>query len=152
MSLKGFALDQPIINLELLPPDEKKMLDVLERGDMVACRSGNDFLYIMIEKKTNSFRVFSHSPGLPEGGTQIFPRDEKNNALIGKFVQIADAAYMIELEEHLNLFGVMASAEDGILSMFPSGDKDQDGEIEFMIPESDGGEAEEDTAAQKDLK
>jgi len=149
--MRGIALDQQIVNLELLPCDEVKMMEVLSRGNMVAARSGNDFLYLIHETKEDSFRMYTHTPGLPEGGTKQFPRNEQNTALIGKLAQIADAVYLVEFEDGMNLFSVMASAEEGILSLFPGENGDQDGEIEFVIPGSDaidGNRGQSESSAQ----
>ena len=37
----------------------------------------------------------------------------------------------------MNLYGVMATAEDGILSLYPGDDRDSDSDIEFVIPDKD---------------
>jgi hypothetical protein len=50
---------------------------------------------------------------------------------------MSDAIYMAEFDKALNIYGVMASAEEGILSMFPGDDRENDSDIEFILPNKD---------------
>jgi hypothetical protein len=121
------------INLSVLPKDGEKLLEELHNGHMVITRSNNDFLYIL--DFDGRFHMFSHTPGAPGGGQKQFPKDEKHIAVVRKLAELSDSVYMAAFDKGLNLYGVMASAEEGILSLFPGEDRDKDGDIEFILPD-----------------
>lgn len=121
------------INLGMLPKDGNRMLEELDHGHMVIVRSKNDFLYIL--DFDGKYHMFSHTPGAPGGGQKQFEKDEKHIAIVRKLADLSDSVYMAEFDKSLNLYGVMASAEEGILSMFPGADRDNDEDIEFILPD-----------------
>ena len=123
------------MTLDLLPKDPDRILSELSSGNMVIARSKNDFLYIL--NFNDEFHMFSHTPGAPGGGQRQFPKDEKYTATVRKVVDLSDAVYLCEFDKSMNLYGVMYSAEEGILSMFPGGDRNSDEELEFIIPDGD---------------
>ena len=118
------------INLDLLPKDGERVLRELETGNMVAMRSKNEFMYIL--DFDGQFHMFSHTPGAPGGGQRQFPKDEKYTATVRNLAEISDAVYLVEFDKDLNLYGVMYTAEEAILEMFPGDDRDADGMIDFM--------------------
>ena len=119
------------INLDILPKDGERILQELAAGNMVIARSKNDFLYIL--DFDGQFHMFSHTPGAPGGGQKQFPKDEQYTATVRKLADLSDAVYMAEFDKDLNLYGVMYTAEDGILAMFPGEDRDSDGTVDFSI-------------------
>ena len=119
-------------NLDVLPKDADRLMDELADGHMVIARSKNDFLYVV--EMGGEYHLFSHASGSPEGGRKQISKDEKGTAIIRNAVNLADTLFKAEFDRDLSLFGVMASAEEGILSMFPGDNRDEDGEIEFIIP------------------
>jgi hypothetical protein len=121
------------IDLSMMPKDGDKMLEELGKGHMVVVRSKNDFLYIL--DFDGKYHMFSHTPGAPGGGQKQFPKDEKYVAVVRKLADLADNVFMAVFDKSLNLYGAMASAEEGILSLFPGGDGDSDGDIEFILPD-----------------
>lgn len=121
------------INLDLLPKDGERILEELGRGNMVIVRSKNDFLYIL--DFDDKFHMFSHTPGAPGGGQKQFLKDEKHIAVVRKLADLSDAVYLAQFDKSLNIFGVMSSAEEGILSLFPGTDRDNDSDIEFIVPD-----------------
>ena len=123
------------INLDVLPKDGERILKELAAGNMVITRSKNDFLYIL--DFDGQFHMFSHTPGAPGGGQRQFPKDEKYTATVRKLADISDAVYLAEYDKSLNLYGVMYTAEEGILSMFPGDDRDSDGMIDFGASSED---------------
>lgn len=123
------------IDLNLLPKEGQRMLEELSKGNMVIARSKNDFLYIL--EFDGKFHMFSHTPGSTGGGQKQFPKDEKHTAVIKKIADLSDALYMAEFDKELNVYGVMVSAEEGILSLFPGNDRDNDSDIEFVLPNKD---------------
>ena len=123
------------VNLDMLPKDGERALRELAEGKMVIARSKNDFLYIV--DFNGEFHMFTHTPGAPGGGQRQFPKDEKYTATVKKLAEIADAVYSAEYDKGLNLYGVMYAAEEGILSMFPGEDRDNDGMVDFGLPEEE---------------
>lgn len=124
-----FDLEQ--VDLHLLPKDGDRVLQELSDGNMVIVRSKNDFLYIL--EFDGQYHMFSHVPGAPGGGQKQFPKDEKYIAVVKKLADIADGVYKATFDKGMNLYGVMAAAEEGILSMFP-GEMGEDDVIEFILP------------------
>lgn len=122
------------IRLEVLPKDGDRILAELSKGNMVAARSKNNFMYLLDEG--GEYRLFSHTPGTPTGGRKSFPKDEKHTAIIRSFAGVSDALFLIEFERTMNFFGVLASAEEGILSMYPGDDRDADEMVEFFVPQN----------------
>jgi len=120
------------INLELLPKDGEAIMKALEKGNMVVARSKADFLYVLDFE--GEYHMFNHTPGAPGGGQKRFPKDEKHHAIVRKLPALSESLYVVEFQKEMNIYSVMASAEDGILSMFPGSDSDADGEIEFIVP------------------
>ena len=111
------------------------LLEELEKGKMAIVRSKNDFLYIV--EFDGQFHMFSHTPGAPGGGQKQFVKDEKHIAIITKLTELADHVYSVEFDKSMNLYGVMATAEEGILHLYPGDDRDSDSDIEFHIPDGD---------------
>jgi hypothetical protein len=140
---------EQFINLDVLTEDEDKLIEVLDGGAMAAFRSGNDFLYVIKDSRENEYRLFSHTPGSPGGGTRSFPSDEKHLAMVRKLLNVADHAYLVEFDSGMDIMGVMAGAEEGILTAFPGDDRDSDGTVEFKIPgDEDDDEPKENSAGE----
>jgi hypothetical protein len=98
---------------------------------MVIVRSKNEFLYIL--DFDGKFHLFYHTPGSPDGGRKQFEKNEKYTAVIRNLAEVADSLFVAEFDKDLNLYNVMATAEEAILSVFPGNDRDQDEDIEFVI-------------------
>ena len=118
------------VDLDLLPKDGERVLEELTAGKMVIARSNNDFLYIL--DFNGQFHMFSHTIGAQGGGQRQFPKNEKFIATVRNIADLADAMYMASFNKDMNLYGVMATAEEGILSMFPGDDRDNDEIVDFM--------------------
>jgi hypothetical protein len=121
-----------IINLAVLPKDGDKITKELAEGKMVVSRSKNDFLYIL--DYGDEYHLFAHSPTSPCGGQKRLLKDEKHTAIIRNVANLADSLFMVEFNKAFNIYGVMYSAEKGILSMFPGNDGDAGEDIEFCVP------------------
>jgi hypothetical protein len=121
------------INLDVLPKDGERLARELAKGNMVAARSAGDFLYII--ERDGRFAMFSHRPGAPGGGKKEFPKDEKYKAAIRKIADMSDSIFLVEFDPAFDIYGVMYSAEEGILSMFPGDDRDGDATVDFEIPD-----------------
>lgn len=122
------------IRLDILPKDGDRIIEELSKDNIVAARSKNDFIYIMDEG--GEYRLFSHTPGSPDGGRKSFPKNDKHTAIIRSLAVMSDALFLVEFDRGMNLSGVLASAEEGILSTFPGDDRDADGMVEFLVPEA----------------
>jgi len=121
------------INLDILPNDGERILKELEAGNMVIARSKNEFLYML--DYNGEYHMFSHTPGAPGGGQKQFPKNEKYTAAVSKFADLSDAVYVAQFDRGLNIYGVMYTVEEAILSMFPGDDRDSDGIVDFGLPE-----------------
>ena len=124
------------ISLDVIPKDGERLLQELAEGKMVVARSKNDFMYIL--DFDGQFHLFTHTPGAPGGGQRQFPKDEQYTATVRKLADLADSMYVVEFDKDLNIYGVMYSAEEGILSMFPGDDRDSDGIIDFGMTDEEG--------------
>ena len=122
------------VDLDLLPKDGERVFGELAKGNMVIFRSKNDFLYVL--DFDGQFHMFSHTPGAPGGGQRQFPKDEKHIATVRNLAEISDAVYLAEFDKGMNLYGVMYTAEEGILAMFPGEDRDSDGIVDFGLDDS----------------
>jgi len=120
------------IRLDVLPKDADRILEELSKGNIVAARSKNNFMYMLDDG--GEYRLFTHTPGSPGGGRKAFPINEKYTALIRSFAGMSDSLFLVEFDKGMNLFGVLAGAEEGILNMFPGNDRDADGTVEFLVP------------------
>jgi len=121
------------IKLDILPKDGERMLKELAAGNMVITRSKNEFLYIL--DFDGQYHMFSHTPGAPGGGQKQFPKNEKYDTSVRKLADLSDAVYVVEYDKSFNLYGVMSTAEEAILSMFPGDDRESDGMVDFSLPE-----------------
>jgi hypothetical protein len=54
-------------------------------------------------------------------------------AMVRKLADLSDFLYMVEFDSELNLYGVMYTAEEAILNMFPGDDRDSDGMVDFSV-------------------
>ena len=126
---------EDIVDLEVLGKEGDKLLNALGEGKLVCARSKDDFLYIL--EKNGEYHLFTHHVGSPEGGNKRFPKDEKYTAMMKSLATVSDAVFAATFKPEMNLFGVMASAEHGILSLFPGEGMEDDGFIEFSVPGED---------------
>jgi hypothetical protein len=83
------------------------------------------------------FRLFSHTPGAASGGKKSFPIDEKHRAVVKKLANMADALYAIGFDADMDIFGVMASAEDAVCAASMGFGAGEACDITFAIPGED---------------
>jgi hypothetical protein len=128
------------VKLDVIPKDAEKIFEALSEGKMVIARSKNEFLYVTDEG--SEYQFFMHTPGSAEGGRRSFPKNEKYAAIVKNLVTLADALFSAEYDKSMHMGGVLACAEEGILSMFPMQGEDGGEDIEFIIPggENHGGQ------------
>lgn len=126
------------IHLEPLPKEGGKLEQALSEGKLAVARSKNDFLYIL--DRGGQFHMFTHTPGSPGGGQKQFPKDEKYTAMVCNLAGLADALFAVEFAEGMDLYGVLASAEEAILTAFPGSDRDADEMVDFSLHPEPGTE------------
>jgi hypothetical protein len=117
-----------LVTLEPLPKDGARALQELKDGNLIVARSKDDFLYIL--EWGGMFHMFSHTPGSPGGGQRQFNKNEKYRAVVRKVVEMADTVFRAEFDHDMNLYGVLSSAEEGILALYPA-ESVGDAEVEF---------------------
>ena len=122
-------LPENSVTLDLLPKDGDRVLHELKNGNMVIFRSGNDFLYAM--EFNGQYHMFSHTVGAQGGGQRQFEVNEKYMTSVRKLADLSDSAFLCIFDKSMHLYSVLQSAEDGILSMFPSVDSDNNETVEF---------------------
>jgi hypothetical protein len=120
------------IDLNMLARDGDALLAALARGEIVAARSKEHFLYILTANEC--FQLFSHTTGAASGGKKNFPIDEKHRAVIKNLANVADDLYTIGFDAGMDLYGVMASAEEAICAMRAEYGAGGDDDITFVIP------------------
>jgi hypothetical protein len=120
------------INLKILARDGNEPMDALGRGEMLAAYSKGQFLYILALK--DRFQLFSHTAGAASGGRKSFPIDEKHRAVVKTLANMSESLYSVGFAADMDIYGVMASAEEAVCAMFPGGGADDAGDIEFVIP------------------
>lgn len=130
------------IHLEPLSKESGALEQALGEGKLAVARSNNDFLYIL--DRGGQFHMFTHTPGNPGGGQKQFPKDEKYTAMVRKLAGLADALFAVEFDPGMNLYGVLASAEEAILTAFPGSDRDADEMVDFSLPDPPAPEASPD--------
>lgn len=120
------------LELGVLDNGEEGILPALESGLMVVACSKNTYMYIL-EQETQ-YLLFMHVPGSPEGGQKQLGKDEKDSAIVTSLAKMADKLFTVKFEPAMDLFRVMASAENAIVDHFPPSGGDGDEDIEFIIP------------------
>ncbi len=123
-------LPENTVTLDLIPKEGERVLSELKNGNMVIFRSKSDFLYAI--EFNGQYHMFSHTLGAQGGGQKQFAVNEKYMASVRKLADLADSVYLCIFDKSMNLYGVLQSAENGILSMFPGEDRDRDEVVEFL--------------------
>ena len=123
------------INLDVLPKESERVFKELSDGNLVIARSKNDFIYIVAFDE--QFHIFMHTPGQESGAQKQYPVGEEAFAVVRSVIELADVVYMAVFDKSLNLYGVMYTAEEGILEMFPGDDRDSDGMVDFSPPDNE---------------
>jgi hypothetical protein len=120
------------VNLKILARNGDELMDALGRGEMVAAYSKGQFLYILAAD--DRFQLFSHTVGAASGGRKSFPIDEKHRAIVKTLASMAESLYSVGFAANMDIYGVMASAEEAVCAMFPEYGAADAGDIEFVIP------------------
>lgn len=119
------------IELDVLDGEKAEIPSILGDGTMVVARSKGTYMYIL--DRDRQYQLFMHTPGSPEGGQKQLAKDEKNSAIVNNLAKMADALFTAKFDPEMDVFKVMASAEDAIDACFPCSDG-EDEDIDFIIP------------------
>ncbi len=126
----------------ILPRKGDNIIEQLNCGNMVVARSKNEFLYIV--DINDKFHLFYHTPGAASGGKKQFEKNEKHIAVIRNIANLSDSLFEVAFDIDSDLYGVMASAEEAILTAFPGDNRDADEDIEFVIRDRKNSSNQED--------
>ena len=113
--------DEENLQLSTIPVDPKFAIKELEKGHLIAVRSGNEFMYII--EQAGQYRMFTHTVGAKEAGKRVVDKAEQFSAMIRSIVKIADAAYAAEFPSSMNLYAVMQAMESAIMQRYPEVEK-----------------------------
>ncbi|MDR2132712.1 MAG: hypothetical protein LBP30_05115 [Clostridiales Family XIII bacterium] len=120
------------IDLRMLARDGNAPSEALARGELLVAQANENFLYIL--ESDGCFKLFSHMAGAGSGGKKSFPIDEKHRAIVKNLANIADALYAVGFDADMDVFGVMASAEEAICELSMEFGAGGAGDIVFAIP------------------
>ena len=121
------------LEMTLLPKDGVALLAALESGAMVVVKSKQDFMYVIL--RNDEYHMFMHTVGAPNGGSKRFTADEKYTAVVKNFAELSDLLVSVAFDDKtMNIYNVMASAEEAILDEFPDGSGEPDAIVDFTPP------------------
>jgi len=102
------------IELSFLDKEKEKITDSLKEGDMVAVLSGMEIMYVVLLR--DMYRCMIHKFDAEEGRHKSFEVNERNTAMLNNLNSAADQIFRIKFAKHMDLMGVMVTAERGIIS------------------------------------
>ena len=131
------------IELGPLGKEKGKITASLKAGKMVAVLSGMELMYIFLLR--GQYHCFIHKMDAEDGRRKSWPVNERNTAMLDNLYSAADALFEVRFHPDMDLLGIMATAEKGIIGYLdmtgnlPAEDMDfmdwQDGEKQAGAPE-----------------
>ena len=131
------------IELGPLGKEKGKITASLKAGKMVAVLSGMELMYIFLIR--GQYHCFIHKMDAEDGRRKSWPVNERNTAMLDNLYSAADALFEVRFHPDMDLLGIMATAEKGIIGYLdmtgnlPAEDMDfmdwQDGEKQAETPE-----------------
>ena len=131
------------IELGPLGKEKGKITASLKAGKMVAVLSGMELMYIFLLR--GQYHCFIHKMDAEDGRRKSWPVNERNTAMLDNLYSAADALFEVRFHPDMDLLGIMATAEKGIIGYLdmtgnlPAEDMDfmgwQDGEKQAGTPE-----------------
>ena len=144
------------IELGPLGKEKGKITASLKAGKMVAVLSGMELMYIFLIR--GQYHCFIHKMDAEDGRRKSWPVNERNTAMLDNLYSAADALFEVRFHPDMDLLGIMATAEKGIIGYLdmtgnlPAEDMDfmdwQDGEKQAETPETINN-AKEDSATEE---
>lgn len=145
------------IELGPLGKEKGKITASLKAGKMVAVLSGMELMYIFLIR--GQYHCFIHKMDAEDGRRKSWPVNERNTAMLDNLYSAADALFEARFHPDMDLLGIMATAEKGIIGYLdmtgnlPAEDMDfmdwQDGEKQAETPENITTAKEETTATEE---
>ena len=130
------------IELGPLGKEKGKIIASLKAGKMVAVLSGMELMYIFLLR--GQYHCFIHKMDAEDGRRKSWPVNERNTAMLDNLYSAADALFEVRFHPDMDLLGIMATAEKGIIGYLdmtgnlPAEDMDfmdwQDGEKQAETP------------------
>ena len=145
------------IELGPLGKEKGKITASLKAGKMVAVLSGMELMYIFLLR--GQYHCFIHKMDAEDGRRKSWPVNERCTAMMDNLYSAADALFEVRFHPDMDLLGIMATAEKGIIGYLdmtgnlPAEDMDfmvwQDGEKQAGTPEDITKATEETTATEE---
>ncbi len=109
--------DQPEQNIQIgtMEKDGEKMLESIEKENMVAILSKNEIMYVF--ELHQAYQCFIHPIDAPEGRRKTLEKTEKDRAILKQLATMCDQLFEIEHDRDLDLMGVMVAAEQAIVRL-----------------------------------
>jgi hypothetical protein len=145
------------IELGPLGKEKGKITASLKAGKMVAVLSGMELMYIFLIR--GQYHCFIHKMDAEDGRRKSWPVNERNTAMLDNLYSAADALFEVRFHPDMDLLGIMATAEKGIIGYLdmtgnlPAEDMDfmdwQNGEKQAETPDNITTAKEENTATEE---
>ena len=145
------------IELGPLGKEKGKITASLKAGKMVAVLSGMELMYIFLLR--GQYHCFIHRMDAEDGRRKSWPVNERNTAMLDNLNSAADALFEVRFHPDMDLLGIMATAEKGIIGYLdmtgnlPAEDMDfmdwQNGEKQAETPDNITTAKEENTATEE---
>jgi len=145
------------IELGPLGKEKGKITASLKAGKMVAVLSGMELMYIFLIR--GQYHCFIHKMDAEDGRRKSWPVNERNTAMLDNLYSAADALFEVRFHPDMDLLGIMATAEKGIIGYLdmtgnlPVEDMDfmdwQNGEKQAETPDNITTAKEENTATEE---
>lgn len=145
------------IELGPLGKEKGKITASLKAGKMVAVLSGMELMYIFLIR--GQYHCFIHRMDAEDGRRKSWPVNERNTAMLDNLYSAADALFEVRFHPDMDLLGIMATAEKGIIGYLdmtgnlPAEDMDfmdwQNGEKQAETPDNITTAKEENTATEE---
>ena len=145
------------IELGPLGKEKGKIIASLKAGKMVAVLSGMELMYIFLLR--GQYHCFIHKMDAEDGRRKSWPVNERNTAMLDNLYSAADALFEVRFHPDMDLLGIMATAEKGIIGYLdmtgklPAEDMDfmdwQNGEKQAETPDNITTAMEENTATEE---
>ena len=139
------------IELGPLGKEKGKITASLKAGKMVAVLSGMELMYVFLLR--GQYHCFIHRMDAEDGRRKSWPVNERNTAMLDNLYSAADALFEVRFHPDMDLLGIMATAEKGIIGYLdmtgnlPAEDMDF---MDWQDGEKQAGTSEEITTATEE--
>ena len=131
------------VQLSFLDKEKEKIIDHVEKGEMVAVLSGMEIMYVFLYR--NQYQCFIHKFDAEDGRRRSFDRSARNRAMLNNLNSAADNLFLIEAAKDMDYMGVMVAAERGIISYLDMTGQLPAEDMDFMSWKDEQEEKKEET-------